>query len=64
MPITMSKQLTLSAAFSVFAMAAFALTQGSAATALADPMQTGATIEVAAPALPAVDLPSWPSFHS
>jgi hypothetical protein len=58
----MSKQLSLSAAFSVFAMAALALTQGTAATALSGQMQTGATIEAAAPVLPAMDLPSWPSF--
>ena len=66
MPTMMSKQLTLSATFSVFAMAAFALSQGAAATALAGPleMQTGATIEAAAPALPALDLPSWPSFNN
>jgi hypothetical protein len=61
---TMSKQLTLSAAFSVFAMAALALTQGAAATALTGRMQTGATIEAAAPALPALDVPSWPAFSN
>ena len=63
---TMSKQLTLSATFSVLATAAFALTQGAAATALASPlgMETGATIEAAAPALPAVDFASWPSFSN
>jgi hypothetical protein len=64
MATMMSKQLTLSAMFSVLAMAAFALSQGAVAAGLGAPMQTGATIEAAAPALPAVDLPSWPSFSS
>ncbi len=55
----MSKQLSLSAAFSVLAMAALALTQGEAAAVRLAPMETGATIEAAAPALPS--LPAWAS---
>ncbi len=47
----MSKQLSLSAAFSVFALAALALSQAGAITARIAPMQTGATTEAAAPAL-------------
>jgi hypothetical protein len=47
----MSKQLSLSAAFSVFALAALALSQGGAVAARLAPMQTGATTEAAAPAL-------------
>ena len=56
----MSKQLSLSAAFSVLAMAALALTQGEAAAVHIAPMETGATIEAAAPALPS--LPGWAPF--
>jgi hypothetical protein len=47
----MSKQLSLSAGFSVFALAALALAQGGAMTARVAPVQTGATTEAAAPAL-------------
>ncbi len=47
----MSKQLRLSAVFSTLAMAALALSQGAVATARLVPMETGATIEAAAPAL-------------
>jgi hypothetical protein len=56
----MSKQLRLSAGFSVLAMAAFALTQGEVAAVRVVPMETGATIEAAAPALPS--LPAWAFF--
>lgn len=56
----MSKQLTLSATFSVIAMAALALTQGEVSAVRIAPMETGATIEAAAPALPS--LPAWAPF--
>lgn len=56
----MSKQLRLAAGFSVIAMAALALTQGEAAAVHIVPMETGATIEAAAPALPSP--PGWASF--
>lgn len=46
----MSRQLTLSAGFSVFALAALALAQGAVSARVA-PMQTGATTEAAAPVL-------------
>lgn len=47
----MSKQLSLSAAFSVFALAALALSQGGALAGRVSPTQTGATTGIAAPAL-------------
>jgi hypothetical protein len=56
----MSTQLRLSATFSVLAMAALALTQGEAEAVRFAPMETGATIEAAAPALPS--LPAWASY--
>ena len=56
----MSTQLRLSAVFSVLAMAALALTQGEVAAVRIVPMETGATIEAAAPVLPS--LPAWASF--
>ena len=59
----MSKQLTLSATFAVFAMATFALAQGPAVPAPEGPMQTGTTIEIAAPALREMpELPALPSL--
>ncbi len=58
----MSKQLRLSAAFSVIAMAALALSQGEASIVRLAPMESGATIEAAAPALPS--LPAWASFFT
>jgi len=48
----MSPQLRLSATLSVIAMAAFALSQGELEAVRLAPMETGATIEIAAPALP------------
>lgn len=56
----MSKKLRLSAGFSVLALAALALTQGEVSAVRIVPMETGATIEAAAPALPS--LPAWASF--
>jgi hypothetical protein len=56
----MSKQLRLSATFSVLAMAALAFSQGEAEEVRLVPMETGATIEAAAPALPS--LPAWAPF--
>ena len=56
----MSKQLRLAALFSVLALAALALTQGEHAVVHIVPMETGATIEAAAPALPR--LPAWASL--
>jgi hypothetical protein len=56
----MSKQLRLSAVFSTLALAAFALSQGGVAAARFAPMETGATIEAAAPALPS--LSAWAPF--
>jgi hypothetical protein len=50
----MSRQLALSATFAVFAMATFALAHGRAARVPQGPVQTGATFEAAAPALPEV----------
>ncbi|BBC74315.1 conserved hypothetical protein [Altererythrobacter sp. B11] len=62
----MSRQLALSSAFSIFALAALALlAPGSAhpSDLFADgEMQTGATIEIAAPAFSAA-LPEWPALH-
>lgn len=60
----MSRQLTLSAAFAVFASAAFALSTGAPGVAVTSPLgETGATIEAAAPALPqAPALPGLPSL--
>lgn len=57
----MSKQLRLSAAFSVFAMAALAFSQGGAAHTRLSPMETGATIRIATPALPG--LSAWAPFN-
>jgi hypothetical protein len=59
----MSKQLTLSATFAVFASAMFALAQGPAAPAFEGPLQSGTPIEIAAPVLPEVpELPALPSL--
>jgi hypothetical protein len=56
----MSKQLRLAAGFSVLAMAILALTQGEGPAVRIVPMESGATIEAAAPELPS--LPAWASF--
>jgi len=57
----MSPQLRLSATLSVIAMAAFALSQGELEAVRLAPMETGATIEIAAPALPG--LSAWAPFN-
>jgi hypothetical protein len=56
----MSTQLRLAAGFSVIAMAALALLQGEGAAVRIVPMETGATVEAAAPE--ATSLPGWASF--
>lgn len=57
----MSPQLRLSATLSVIAMAAFALGQGELEAVRLAPMETGATIEIATPALPG--LSAWAPFN-
>lgn len=47
----MSRQLAISACFSVFAMSAFALFQGDASAWHGSDMQTGTLTEISAPAL-------------
>lgn len=59
----MSRQLTVSATFAVFAMATFALASGPAALAPEAPLQSGATFEIAAPVLPEMpELQALPSL--
>jgi hypothetical protein len=54
--MTVSRQLAVASTFSIFALCALALFASDIGHSPAAPMQTGATIEIAAPAL-SVKLP-------
>ena len=58
----MSKQLAISSAFSIFAMAAFALHAGASGTSAPVQSVTGASIEIETPAL--LQLSASPSLLS